>query len=728
MGQRRTFHPTRRAFIAGGAATGMLAAAAPSVAQVVSPGEAAPAKLPPPPLSDASETFHGIVVRDPFRLLEDSNHPDVKAWIEAQDQRGRAHLDALPSRVPIRKLFDVLLDYPRISIPYRRGTRYFNYFQDGLANQRCYGVHRHLPGPRQILIDPNTLSSDGTTSISDAFPDRLGQRVAYLLSEAGGDKQVLRVHDVEGNFDLRDTLQYCKHTSIAWHPNGRSFFYARYPAESDPAGWDRKSQVVFWHRLGQPQSADRVIFRLPAHRDVYLRVETSLETRLLKILARIGASEKGGYYVAPVDEPRDFTEIFPIGVASFWPLDSAGATHYALTTLNAPNGRLVRIDEADFKPDRWHTVIAEGEHTLDFVKVFTNRLVAMHLENLDSRVTVRDLNGRILSTVELGGPSRVWFGRQLRVDDHLLMQVDEQKRASRIEWLDLVSRKTTLFRATASKHDLSDAEVRRVTVTSKDGTRVPLSLIHRPGIALDGSTPTLLYAYGGFSFPQWPAYSETVAAWVRLGGVFALASIRGGGEFGTAWHDGGRLGRKQNSFDDFIAAAQWLIDNHYTRPDRLGINGASNGGLLVLATMLQRPELFGAVVSGVPVADMLRFKHFTFGSNWTSEYGDPANEADFKAMIAYSPVHNVRRGVKYPPLLILTADNDERVVPAHAYKIAAAIQREAPDAEVYMKVEQRAGHGFGNALSKQIDRATDTLAFLWDKLGGPVRQFGELAK
>jgi prolyl oligopeptidase len=728
MGQRRRFLTTRRTFVAGGVATGALAFARPALAQLASPAAAAPAKIALPPLSDASDTFHGVVVRDPFRLLEDTSRPDVKEWIAAQDQRGRAYLDALPSRAPIRKLFDVMLDYPRMGIPHRRGGRYFHFYHDGLTAQRSYGVQRHLPGPRDTVIDGNSLAADGTTSIYEAVPDRLGQRVAYLVSEAGGDKLTLRIRDVDGQFDFRDTLAYCKHTSIAWHPNGRGFFYSRYPGDSDPSDWDRKSQVVFFHRLGQPQSTDRLIFRLPKHRDVYLGVQTSLETRILKILARTGTSEKGGYYIAPLEEARNVTEIFPMGVAEFWPLDSVGATHYALTTLNAPNGRLVRLDEADFKPDRWHNVIAESEHVLDNARVFTNRVVAKHLENLDSKITVRDLNGRVRSTLDLGGPVRAWFGRSLRTDDHILMQVDEHKRASRIEWLDLVTNKTTVFRASASKHDLANAEVRRASATSKDGTKVPLSLIHRPGIPMDGSTPTLLYAYGGFSFPQWLAYSETVAAWVRLGGVFALASIRGGGEFGVSWHDGGRLGNKQNSFDDFIASAQWLIDNRYARPARLGINGASNGGLLVLSTMLQRPELFGAVVSGVPVADMLRYTQFTFGSNWTYEYGDPAKEPDFKTLIAYSPVHNVRRGVKYPPLLILTADNDDRVVPAHAYKIAAAIQSEAPESEVYVKVETRAGHGFGNSMPKQIDRATDTLAFLWDKLGGPKPELSALLK
>ena len=596
MRQPRELHPSRRTFVAGGIASGVLAAAAPAVAQIVPLG-AASAKLPPPPLSDASDTFHGVVVRDPFRLLEDSSHADTKAWTEAQDQRGRAYLNSLPARANIRRLFDVLLDYPRTGIPYRRGARYFSYFHEGLANQRCFGMQRHLPGPRQTVIDPNTIAEDGTTSLFECRPR--SPRAARRLSSFGGRRR--QASDAyprrRRNFRPARDAAVLQATSIAWHPNGRGFYYSRYPGDNDPPGWDRKSHVVFFHRIGQPQSNDRFIFRLPKHRDVYLRVQTSLETRLLKITASSGSNEKTGYYIAPLEEPRNITEIFPLGVAWFWPIESFGATHYALTDLDAPKGRLVRIDEADFKPDRWHTVIAESEQTLDFAKVFTNRLVVKHLDNLDSRISVRNLNGRVLSELDFGGPSRVWFGQQLRNDDHLLMQVDEQRRASRIEWLDLVSRKTATFRPAAAKHDLANAEVRRVSVTSKDGTRVPLSLIHRRGLALDRSNPTLLYAYGGFWFPQWLAYNEAVAAWVRLGGVFALANIRGGGEFGQAWHDGGRLTRKQNCFDDFIAAAEWLVDNRYTRPQQLGINGASNGGLLVLASMLQRPELFGAVVS-----------------------------------------------------------------------------------------------------------------------------------
>jgi prolyl oligopeptidase len=302
----------------------------------------------------------------------------------------------------------------------------------------------------------------------------------------------------------------------------------------------------------------------------------------------------------------------------------------------------------------------------------------------------------------------------------LLLEVEERQRPSRIEWLDIFRRQSSVFRPTAGKHNLSDLVFNDVTVTSRDGTRVPLTLVHRPDIALDGSNRTLLYAYGGFGIPIWPGYNATIPAWVRLGGIYAIAAIRGGGEFGQPWHDGGRLAHKQNSFDDFITAAEWLIANRYTRPDRLGINGASNGGLLVLSCMLQRPELYGAVVAGVPVADMLRYKEFTFGSSWIPEYGDPQAEAAFKALIAYSPVHNVRSGVKYPPLLVLTADSDDRVVPAHAYKMVATLGSLSATSEVRLKVETRAGHGFGNALNKSLDRTSDTLAFLCEKLGGPV--------
>jgi prolyl oligopeptidase len=725
MSKAEAIRATRRAFVAGGMATGLLAAARPLLAQTT---PAAPsAALPSAPSDETVDLRHGVPVPDPFRPLENASRADVKAWIAAQDGRARAYLNGRPSWHKARGFLEALYDYPRTSIPAQHGTRYFSFFNDGLANQRSLGVQDHFAGPRRTVIDAGTLSSDGTVSIAGAFPDRRGIRVAYLVSEAGSDKQTLRVRDVDTERDLRETLEWCKHTSVAWFPNGRGFFYTRYPGDRDPPDWDRKSHIVCRHIVGQDQSNDQVAFRLPALRDVYFRVWTSFDARLLRVAVHVGSSEKAGYYVMPLDDLSHRTELMAPNVAGFWPVGNVGATHYAITNLEAPKWRLVRIDQSDPKPDRWHTVIPESDLTLDHATVFDSRLVAKHLDNRNSRVSIYDLGGRRLATHDFGGAARVWFGRHNRTDDHLLLEVEERQRPSRIEWLDIFTRKATLFRPTAGKHTLSDLTFRDVVVNSKDGTRVPMTLVHQPGIALDGSNRTLLYAYGGFGIPTWVGYNEFVAAWVRLGGVYAFPAIRGGGEFGQPWHDGGRLANKQNVFDDFIAAAEWLIGNGYTRPDRLGINGASNGGLLVLACMLQRPELYGAVVAGVPVADMLRFTQFTFGSNWRSEYGDPDREADFKTLRAYSPVHNVRRGAKYPPLLVLTADHDDRVVPAHAYKMVATMQSEAPGGETYLKVEARAGHGFGNALSKSIERMSDTIAFLCEKLGGPVLDLPKIA-
>ena len=710
---------TRRTVVIGGIAAGALAVVDPVCRQAHAALAAGVAN--PAPRDDTTYSLHGVTIADPYRPLEDAARADVKTWIDAEDGRARALIDSLPIRSPVHDFFMAALDYPRTTIPARYGQRYFTNFSEGLANQRSFGVQDYLAGPRRTLIDAAALSNDGTVAIAGTFPDRLGTKVAYLLSEAGSDRETLHVRDVETGQDLPDVLAWCKHTTVAWARDGRSFFYSRYPGDNDPADWYRRGQIVCQHRLGEPQAADRVIFRPPGSRDFYLQVFSSMDADLLKIVASIGTSEKAGYFITPLHDPSHITEIFPIGTAGFYPVGNVGATHYAITNLDAPKWRLVRIDQSDPKPDRWHTVIPESDATLNFAAVFESRLVVKHYDDVNHRISIYDLSGAQLSTVDLGKLESVVFGRYDRTDDHLLLEVDDYKQPGRIEWFSLDDSTTSLFRASAAKHDLSDVVVRQVFVTGKDGARIPMTLIHRPDIATDGSNRTLLYAYGGFGFALWPYYSERIAAWVRMGGVYALASIRGGGEYGQPWHDGGRGVHKQASFDDFIASAEWLISNGYTRPDRLGINGASNGGLLVLATMLQRPDLFGAVVSAVPVTDMLRFPKFTFGINWTPEYGDvEKNEADFKALFAYSPLHNIRKGVKYPPLLVLTADNDDRVAPAHSYKFVATMQSESPESPVYLAVERRAGHGQGNALNKSIDRDCDTLAFLCDKLGGSM--------
>jgi prolyl oligopeptidase len=727
IGRRRM---TRRTVVVGGLATGAVISLGPAYGQAAAEGPVARlGDVPSAPHSDTVDMFHGVAIADPYRPLEDSGRADVKVWIEAEDDRARAALESMTTRKSIRDFMNAARDYPRTSIPAQFGRRYFTLISEGLADQRSFGVQEHLEGPRRTLIDASELSKDGTVTIAGVFSDRLGTKVAYLISEAGSDRETLHVRDVDTGQDLSDVLGWCKHTTVAWSRDGRSFFYSRYPGDNDPADWYRRGQIVCQHRLGEPQSADRVVFRRPEALDFYFQVSASMDADLLKIVARTGTSEKAGYFVAPLHDPAQFAEIFPVGAAGFYPIANVGATHYAITNLDAPRWRLVRIDQSDPKPDRWHTVIPESDATLNFAAVFDSKLVVKHYDNVNHRVSLHDLGGEHLSTVDLGSLSSVGAGRYFRGDDHLLLEVNDYKRPGHIEWLDLESGKTSPFRPSAAKYDLSDAVVRQVFVTAKDGARIPMTLIHQPGIAFDGSNRTLLYAYGGFGLALWPYYSEKIAAWVRMGGVYALASIRGGGEYGQPWHDGGRGAHKQTSFDDFIASAEWLIANGYTRPDRLGINGASNGGLLVLSTMLQRPDLFGAVVSAVPVTDMLRFPKFTFGVNWTPEYGNAEkNEADFKTLLAYSPLHNVRKGVSYPPLLVLTADNDDRVAPAHSYKFVATMRSECPDSPVYLRIERRAGHGQGNSLSKSIDRESDTIAFLCEKLGGPINELPGISR
>jgi prolyl oligopeptidase len=718
--------PTRRGVITGVLSAGATAAMIPALGQNL-PQTTNALRPPRAPRDRTVEILHGIRVPDPFRPLENPARADVARWIDAQDGRTRGYLATLPTRAAFRKFSEELLNFPRWGISDRYGDLFFTFFNDGLALQNSYVVQEQLDGPRRTLIDPLVIDKTGTTSISDAFPNRDGTKVAYGLSKAGSDQQILYVREVATGTDLPDKLLWCKHVSVAWRADGQSFFYSRYPADHDPAGWDRQSQIVALHRLSEPQSADRVVFRLPGLANAGFTLESAFDTGVLKISCSTGTSDEQGYYITSLEDPSLVSELVASNVAGFQALDNLGTTHYAMTNLNAPNWRLVSFEQSDPKPERWRTIIPEsGKGPLEAAVVFEKYLVAKHTENLSARVTIRDLEGHVLSAADLSDFTNVTFGHSNEDAEDLLLEVRSYQHLVRIERLDLTTGKTTLVRPSGAKHDLADAVVRQVFAISKDGTRVSMLLIHRAGIELDGGNRTLLYGYGGYGAFETPAFNVRAAAWVRAGGVYAVANIRGGGEFGQHWHDGGRLAKKQNSFDDFIACAEWLITNKYTEPKRLGINGNSNGGLLVLACMLQRPDLFGAVTAEVPAADMLRFHRFTFGSDWIVEFGDPKVAADFKVLFAYSPLHNVRSGVKYPPLLVLTADNDDRVVPAHSYKFVATIQDIAPDSETYLRVEREAGHGGGDGLEKTLDQNTDILAFLCDKLGGPVVDFPKL--
>jgi prolyl oligopeptidase len=700
----------------------------PALAQMATGSVAAPdANALAAPSDGTVEILHGIRVEDHFRPLEDPTRADVQAWIAAQDRQARAVLEGNPLHARAVAFLQSANRYQRSWGMRRVGRSLVSLAFDGTQEQAWLEIREAITEPGRPLIDPNTLGSDGSVSLWSIFPDRLATKIAYLTAENGGDAQVLRIRDMRGGFDLLDRLEGCRWTSVAWLPDGNSFYYVRPPLPSEPEEWDRSSHHIFHHQLGYPQSADRMVWRFPRRANVMMTLRRSYATNQLMVSAASGTDEKRGYWVGPLADARLLSMMVPIGLGSFWPFRNNLATHFAATDLNAPRGRIVRVIQGDPRPGVWQTIVPESDGVIDGATISGNRLLVRRFKDLGHQLSIYDLEGKKEADVEIAGTPRVSFERGDGEDNELFLDVDDRLRPARLERLDLLTGRLEAVQASKAPHNLADMQLRQVRARSKDGTEVPITLMHRPDVALDGSNRTLLYGYGGYGISQWPFYSSFVAAWLRLGGVYAVATIRGGGELGSAWHEGGRLSKQQNSFDDFAAAAEWLITNGVTRRERLGIFGASNGGRLVLTTMLQRPDLIGAVVSGVPVADMVRFPKFTFGIAWKPEYGDPDKADAFKWLMAYSPLHNVKPGQSYPPLMILTADNDQRVVPAHAYKMAATLRAISPATEVYVRTRRGAGHGGGNAFSKSIEYQADIISFLCAKLGGPILELPKIA-
>ncbi|MGH6816492.1 MAG: prolyl oligopeptidase family serine peptidase [Hyphomicrobiaceae bacterium] len=698
----------------------------PAWAQLVPPD--AGSRLPEAPRDNSFDILHGVRVEDPFRPLEDGSRSDVQAWIAAEDRRARTFLEANPVHARAAAFLQAVGRYPRMSGFRRLGRRFVSGAFDGVQEQSWLHIRDNLGDPGRPLIDPNATSSDGRVGLAGYYSDRLANKIAYLTTENGGDAQVLRIRDLRTGLDLLDRLEGCRWTSVVWMPDGNAFYYTRPPLPSEPEAWNRTSHRIFYHQLGYPQAADRMVWHLPRLANVFMSLGRSYSTNQLFATARVGTNRQLGYWAGPLGDAMLLTMLVPMGLCSFQPIRNVGSAHYAVTDLDAPRGRIVRVQVHDPRPENWQTIIPEGEGVIDGATLVSNRLLVRRFRDLGHKLGIYDLDGQHRVDVAMdGGPMRIHFLAGEREDSELHLDVDDRRRPARMERLNVMTGRVETVRPSKAPHSLADMELRHVHAKSKDGTEVPVTLMHRADIAADGSNRTLLTGYGSYGISQWPGYSSFVAAWLRLGGVYAVASIRGGGELGRNWHHDGRLAKKQNAIDDFAAAAEWLIGNRIAKPERLGIYGASSGGRLVLTAMVQRPELFGAVVAGVPLVDMLRFARFTFGSAWKAEYGDIDKAEDFKWLMAHSPLHNVKAGAAYPPLLILTADNDERVVPAHAYKMAATLRATAPSSEVYVRTRQGAGHGSGNAYSKAIAYQADIIGFLCSKLGGPILELPKIA-
>ena len=683
-----------------------------------------PLSYPPSPAIDQVDEYHGVKVADPYRWLEDPDSEESRAWIEAQNQVTFGYLEQIGVRDRIKNRLTELWDYEKYSTPFRRGDRYFYFKNDGLQNQSVLYTLPNLEAEPRQLLDPNRLSSDGTIALAGLALSEDAKLLAYGLSTSGSDWQEWKVRDVESGEDLTDHVGWVKFSGAAWTHDGKGFFYSRFdqPHESTKLEDTNYFQKLYYHRIGTPQSEDVLIYNRPDQKEWMFGASVTDDGRYLIIDVSQSTDRRNLVFYKDLTDPNSkIVELIPTFAASFGLIDSEGTTFWFQTDYEAPKGRVVAIDIAQSTEDwrsRLQPVIPEAEETLEDVSLFGNCFLATYLKDAHTQVKLFDLTGAPAGEVALPGVgSAGGFGGK-RTDTETFYSFTSFTTPTTIYRYDLATGESSLFRQPQVDFNPADYETKQVFYTSRDGTPVPMFITHKKGLTLDGSNPTYLYGYGGFAIPITPAFSPSNLVWMELGGVYAVANLRGGGEYGEKWHQAGTKLNKQNVFDDFIAAAEWLIAAGYTSPQKLAIGGGSNGGLLVGACMTQRPDLFAAALPAVGVLDMLRFHLFTIGWAWCSDYGSPDNPEEFQALYAYSPLHNLKPGTAYPATLIITADHDDRVVPAHSFKFAAALQAaHQGDAPVLIRIETKAGHGAGKPTAKVIEEASDRWGFLVKVLG-----------
>jgi prolyl oligopeptidase len=680
-----------------------------------------PLVYPDSPTVNQVDDYHGTPVADPYRWLEDPDSEESRAWIEAQNQLAFGYLSEIPVREQLKQRITELWDYEKFGIPFKQGDRYFYFKNDGLQNQSVLYTLPSLDVEPTVLLDPNTLSEDGTVALSGLEISEDGKQLAYGLSTSGSDWQEWQVRDVETGKDLADHIQWVKFSGATWTQDGQGFFYSRYDEPNAATQLEDLNhfQKLYYHRVGTLQSEDVLIYDRPDQPEWMFGANVTEDGRYLVIDVDRGTEPKNLVFWKDLTDPQGaIVELINQFEASFSLIDSEGSLFWFRTDLDAPRGRIIAIDIQN--PDRanWREVIPQAAETLRGVSLFGDRFLASYLKDARTQIKIFDLNGTFIEEVPLPSVgSAGGFGGK-RWDTETFYSFTSFTTPTTIYRYDLTSGKSTLFRQPQVAFDPNDYETQQVFYTSKDGTKVPMFITAKKGLKRDGNHPTYLYGYGGFNVSITPAFSPSNLVWMELGGVYAVANLRGGGEYGEAWHQGGTKLNKQNVFDDFISAAEWLIANDYTSPSKLAIGGGSNGGLLVGACMTQRPDLFAAALPAVGVLDMLRFHKFTIGWAWCSDYGSPDDPEEFQALYAYSPLHNLKPGTAYPATLITTADHDDRVVPAHSFKFAAALQAaHAGDAPVLIRIETKAGHGAGKPTAKVIEEVADRWAFLVRVLG-----------
>jgi prolyl oligopeptidase len=672
---------------------------------------------PPARVSDSVDVLHGVPVRDPYRWLEDSESDETIAWVAAQNALTASFI-AGPVRDALVSELTSLYDFERTSVPIERNGRVFFTRNTGLQNQPVLYVQEGVSGTPRVLLDPNAIGADGTVALTALEPTEDSRFVAYALSRGGSDVQEIYVRDVERSTDLPDRLDWAKFTTISWLKDGSGFYYTRFPQPGTvPDGDEHYFCAVYFHRLGEPQPADRRIFDRPDRREVVFDARVAADDGCLVITAFEGSSDKSEVHLLYLTAPdRTPLPLFSGFDAAYTFIDSADGRLFFRSDRDAPQGQIIAVQSNAPALDP-QVIVPEQADKLSTVLIAGDRLVASFLHDASDRLRLFRLDGEPDGEVSLPGIGSISGLEGRPGHSRLFLGFTSFTQPPVSFWIELESRDLVAFAATERRIDPAAYVTSQVWCASKDGTRVPMFLVHRRDLPLDGRRPVLLSGYGGFNISLTPACDPSTFALLDRGGVIAVANLRGGGEYGEAWHQAGMFDRKQNVFDDFIAAAEWLCANGYTTPRKLAIEGGSNGGLLTSAVMVQRPDLFGAVLCRVPVADMLRYHLFTVGRFWISEYGSADDQLQFPYLLAYSPYHNVRDGVAYPPILITTADTDDRVSPGMAKKLAARLQAASPvGGPSLIRVETKAGHGAGKPVSKVIEEEADLLAFLFKYL------------
>jgi prolyl oligopeptidase len=676
---------------------------------------------------EQTEDYHGTPVPDPYRWLEDVDSPETLEWIKGQNELTFSILEKIPRRDAIRKRLTELWDFAKAWAPYKKGKWYFQERNSGLQNQSVFYVMESLTAEPRVLLDPNALSEDGTVALTSFSISKDGKWLAYATSASGSDWLTWRVREVETGNDLDDVIEWSKFSEAAWLPNGTGFYYSRYEPPSAGSEFENTNynQKIFFHRLNTSQDKDQLIYERPDHKEWGFQSKITDDGRYHALTVWQGTDVRNRFFYRDMQGQNQFVELIAELEATYELVGNDGPKFYFFTNLDAPRGKVIAIDINDPDKSKWQIMLPESQAVLEGVVMVNDQFAALYNQDAHHNLRLFKLDGSPDGEVPFPTLGSVVQINDIglhasRADHELFYAFQSFLYPTTVYRYNLRTRSAEPVNSPELDFDPTAYETQQVFVASKDGTRIPMYLTHKKGLLRDGQNPTLLYGYGGFNISTMPVFAIGRLIWLELGGVYASANMRGGAEYGEEWHQGGMLDRKQNVFDDFIACAEWLIAEKITSTSKLAIEGRSNGGLLVGACMTQRPDLFGACLPHVGVMDMLRFHKFTIGWAWVSDYGTPDEPEQFKTLYAYSPYHSLKPGTVYPPTLITTADHDDRVVPGHSFKFAARLQAcQGGEAPVLIRIQTKAGHGFGKPTAIQIQETADIYSFLVQSLGMP---------